>query len=116
MSVKVEGATDNTTTKPPIEFMPAPEHLVAPVCLIILWAIAVFLFLSNVRKFLQNRKVTINHFQQSPCWKCRYFQDNHYLNCAVHPSIVLTKHALNCPDFWSNNNVTKPESTDDHLC
>ncbi|KAB8318385.1 hypothetical protein SD81_016365 [Tolypothrix campylonemoides VB511288] len=116
MSATVGGATDNTTTKPPIEFMPDPEHLVAPICLIILWAFAVFLFLSNSWKYLQNRKATINRFQQFRCWNCGYFQDNHYLNCAVHPSIVLTKHALNCPDFWSNTNTTEPESTDDHLC
>lgn len=103
MSAKVGGATDNTTTKPPIELMPHYPHLVAPICLIILWAIAVFLFVSNTRKFLQNRRLTIHHCQQFPCWNCRYFQDNHYLNCAVHPSIVLTKHAFNCPDFWSNN-------------
>ena len=116
MLAKVERATDNTTTKPHIELMPHYPHLVAPICLIILWAIAVFLFLSNFRKFIKNRKATINHFQQFRCWNCRYFQDNHYLNCAVQPSIVLTKHALNCPDFWSNTNITEPESTDDHLC
>jgi hypothetical protein len=36
-----------------------------------------------------------------PCKSCRFFSNNHYINCAVHPSIVLTKQARNCPDYRS---------------
>ena len=116
MSAKVERATDNATTKPHIELIPHSPHLVAPICLLILWVTTVFLFLSNTRKFLKNRKANINRFKQFPCWNCQYFKDNHYLNCAVRPSIVLTKHALNCSDYQLNTSITEPETTDDHLC
>ena len=34
-----------------------------------------------------------------PCRTCRFFANNHYVNCAVHPSLVLTKQAINCPDY-----------------
>ncbi|MBW4632928.1 MAG: hypothetical protein KME30_13825 [Iphinoe sp. HA4291-MV1] len=110
IEAKVVKATDNIT-KSQVELIPDVQHLVAPICLIILWAITVFLFLSNVRKFLQSSKVTIKRVKQVPCWNCRYFKDfkdNHYLNCAVHPSIVLTKHALNCSDYSSNSSITEP--------
>lgn len=36
-----------------------------------------------------------------PCKSCRFFSNNHYLTCAVHPSIALTKQASNCPDYCS---------------
>ncbi len=39
--------------------------------------------------------------QQSPCTNCRFFDNNHYLKCAVHPELVLTKEALNCSDYCS---------------
>lgn len=34
-----------------------------------------------------------------PCRNCRFFKDSRYLRCAVHPSTVLTKQALNCLDY-----------------
>lgn len=43
-------------------------------------------------------KVNLN-CQQVPCSNCRFFDNNHYLKCALHPSIVSTKQALNCPDY-----------------
>ena len=43
--------------------------------------------------------IEISSFSQSPCRKCRFFTNNHYLKCAVHPTIVLTKEASNCPDY-----------------
>ncbi len=98
VEVKVGESTD-TTTKQKIEIIPHSEHLVAPVCLIIIWASAVFLLISNVWKFRHNGKLTINRFSKVPCCKCQYFDENSYLNCTVNPSIVLTKQALNCPDY-----------------
>lgn len=49
----------------------------------------------------KNRQSKINHCQQIPCSNCRFFSNNHYLKCAVHPSTVLTKYALNCSDYWT---------------
>lgn len=36
---------------------------------------------------------------QSKCTKCRFFDNNHYLKCAVHPSTVLKKEAHDCWDY-----------------
>lgn len=40
-------------------------------------------------------------FNQVPCRKCRYFTGNFYLKCAVRPSDVLTKKAIDCSDYCS---------------
>lgn len=38
---------------------------------------------------------------ESPCSNCRFFSQNAYLKCAVHPSIALTKQAIDCSNFWA---------------
>lgn len=38
-------------------------------------------------------------FFKSRCRKCQFFNDNNYLNCALHPSVVLTNQAVNCSDY-----------------
>lgn len=114
MIVKVGSATEQST-KPQMEPMPHLPHFVAPICLIIVWKIAIFIFIVRICKLSRNGKLTINRSKQVPCRNCQYFKDSNYLNCAVHPSIVLTKEALNCSDYWSNSSQTSPKSTDDRL-
>lgn len=38
--------------------------------------------------------------RQASCHRCRFFNQNSYLKCAVHPSTVLTSQAKNCSDYW----------------
>lgn len=45
---------------------------------------------------------------QTNCTKCRFFDDNSYLKCAVQPSKVLKKEAQECLDYESKQN-TKQE-------
>lgn len=37
------------------------------------------------------------------CTQCQYFAKNHFLNCAVQPSLVLTDEANNCSDYCPKN-------------
>jgi len=39
---------------------------------------------------------------QLPCTNCRFFNQNPYLKCTVHPERALTREALHCSDYWSN--------------
>ncbi len=84
-------------------------QLVTPICLITVCVLSFFLFRANFRKFPRNGKVAIYRFQQVPCTKCQFFNNNQHLRCAVHPSIVSTKQSLNCPDYYhtSSKNATK---------
>ena len=38
-------------------------------------------------------------FIPNKCRSCKFYANNIYLKCAVHPSIVLTKQASNCLDY-----------------
>ncbi len=93
--------TTNEIIKPQILIRPYTPQPVPSICLIVVLGIAIFIFLPGVWKFILNHKLTSNRRLQLPCGNCEYFQHNHYLNCAVHPSIVLTEQALNCSDYYS---------------
>ncbi|MDF5717037.1 MAG: hypothetical protein PUP93_25005 [Rhizonema sp. NSF051] len=110
-----EVRTTDNTAKPQINLIPYAPLLFASICLIVSWRIAVVISRLSVRKSPQNGKLPINRFQEIPCCNCQFFQENHYLNCAVQPSVVLTKQALNCSDYLPNSSVNEPNSTDDHL-
>lgn len=45
--------------------------------------------------------------QEIPCKTCRYFTGDPYLKCAVNPSVVLTKEAVNCLDYTVVGSVEK---------
>jgi len=91
--------SNDRITKPYFNDMPYLSLLFAAIFLIIFWKITDFIVPLNVRKLTQDRQVISNCFKQVPCRKCQFFDGNHYLNCAVRPSIVLTKQALNCSDY-----------------
>jgi hypothetical protein len=37
-----------------------------------------------------------------PCRNCKFFNNNQYLKCTVHPLVVFTKDAINCSDYCSS--------------
>jgi hypothetical protein len=76
--------------------------ILAPICFMFVWASIVFIVSIScqfVRHRNKNQIVTSKLVQQVPCKKCRYFNNNHFLKCAVNPSIALTEEALFCPDY-----------------
>jgi hypothetical protein len=72
---------------------------------------AILLLFKHARfgKVLAERTFTPEAFHKIPCRNCRYFSHNPYLNCAIHPSLVLTDQAIDCPDYCA-----KGESTETH--
>ncbi|MEH1937234.1 MAG: hypothetical protein V7L14_26725 [Nostoc sp.] len=88
--------------------VPFVAVFLAHISFMIVWGIVVFL-VSSVCKALEDppenavqdkdERVSIKHLQQHPCKNCQFFNNNHYLKCAVHPSIALTKQALNCSEY-----------------
>ncbi len=62
-----------------------------------------FSLLSNMMKVTRNTLMNISQANKLPCRKCKFFSYNSYLQCALHPSIVLTPEAMNCSDYHNNN-------------
>ncbi|MHC0061411.1 hypothetical protein ACWATR_00595 [Nostoc sp. UIC 10890] len=100
-------ATDNNT-KPQEGDIPFVAVFLAHISFMIVWTIVVYLVsytCKAVQDAAQNASqdkdevISIKHLQQHPCKTCQFFNNNHYLNCAVHPDNALTKQALHCSDY-----------------
>jgi hypothetical protein len=69
-----------------------------------LFVTVLLLFLA---KYLKGRKKNLSLVQlvqvgnQTSCSKCRFFNQNPYLQCAVHPENFDSIDAKDCPDFWA---------------
>jgi hypothetical protein len=46
---------------------------------------------------------------KTPCHSCEYFTNNLYLNCALHPTTVLTEAAVDCIDYCPNSQTKRAE-------
>ncbi len=78
---------------------------------IMIWA-GFLLVLSKIRTLREDNKIVfpVNHLNKLPCKTCRYFSNNHYVQCAVQPSIVLTEEAMNCSDYCPKHDKSSKSS------
>lgn len=71
-----------------------PSLIFAPFILLIMGGIVVFHKLK-----LSEQANKLNNLDGSPCQSCHFFSKNSYLKCAVNPSTVFTKAAIDCCDY-----------------
>lgn len=45
------------------------------------------------------KRLSILPVSKIPCRNCKFFSNNQYLKCSVHPMTVLTAQAANCSDY-----------------
>ncbi|MEH1870396.1 hypothetical protein [Nostoc sp.] len=58
------------------------------------------LILRKIRAILDYKMVFYaKGLDKLPCKNCSFYSNNHYLKCAVNPSIVLTEEAMNCSEY-----------------
>ncbi|MDZ8107167.1 MAG: hypothetical protein RM338_16330 [Nostoc sp. DedQUE12a] len=110
IEVKSTEITHNATTKTGDGNISFVAVVFAHLVFMIVWGILVYIVscfckaLEDPPQNLTQDKdeiLSIKTVQQHPCKKCQFFKNNYYLKCAVHPSIALTKEALNCSDYKS---------------
>ena len=83
--------------------------------LLFLITIVIFSFIllifrySRFGKMMAERTLTPGVFHTIPCRSCQYFCHNPYLNCAIHPSLVLTDRAIDCPDYCAKGERTETD-------
>ena len=91
---------DGTRLDTPL--MPDSAVLLIPISFMMVWAIFVFMS-SDIWTFTRHGVLSIKHLHQVPCRNCRFFKNNPYLPCAVHPSTALTSEAIHCSDYCPQN-------------
>ncbi|WP_375513297.1 hypothetical protein [uncultured Nostoc sp.] len=103
IEAKLANATEQDI-KPHDGDIPFVAVFLAHISFMIVWGTFVFL-VSYASKALQDAVqnkdeiVSIKNLEQHPCKSCQFFNNNHYLKCAVQPFTALTKERLNCSDY-----------------
>ena len=61
----------------------------------------IFIFFKHsfYQKSLYNKSEKLKKLSENRCYKCKFYSDNQYFQCAVQPSLVLTPQASDCQDF-----------------
>ncbi|MEH2415725.1 hypothetical protein [Nostoc sp.] len=82
----------------------------SPAAFLIGW-VGFFLILRKFQAFLDAKMVfSIKELHKVPCKNCHFYSHNHYLKCAVNPSIVLTEEAMNCSEYSPSNKKKSSEN------
>ncbi len=98
----------NETVSPPTTVIEAAKNQKTPTNSGSLAGMGFFFFLilivalikwCDIRKSSSERFSNIRINRKTRCSKCRYFDNNSYLECAVQPEKVMTKEAKDCQDY-----------------
>ena len=57
------------------------------------------LMLTKALQLINSKNSAANGCHTLPCRNCYFFTNNYHLRCTVHPDCVLTRKALDCPDY-----------------
>ncbi|BAY12759.1 hypothetical protein [Calothrix sp. NIES-2098] len=102
--VKYESAKSNNFTIPDVAIS------LTPLALLISWLVF-FLMLRKSQMGVDNKRIfIINSLHKVPCKNCKYYANNHYLKCAVQPSLVMTEEAKDCPEYLPCKSKFSPTS------
>jgi hypothetical protein len=88
----------NTTHFPNISISPDTVSLLLLVSSVLI-AVPCILTFAEIRRAWKEWQFERNINPAIPCKGCHFFSSTTELNCAVHPSIVLTEDAVHCPDY-----------------
>jgi hypothetical protein len=78
--------------------------------ILLLWGFSIgFLIVLTVRRFIFSKRASdeesySSHNRSTSCARCRYFNRNPYIKCAVNPLSVQKIDANDCPDFCPEDN------------
>ena len=79
-----------------------PSLILAPFILLAMGGTVIF---HKIK--LSHQTDNIKDLNEFPCQNCHFFSKNSYLKCAVNPSIVFTKIAIDCCDYQPLSTVKK---------
>lgn len=70
-----------------------------PMAVLVAW-ISFFILLRKHQGSRGDKKGFVIHtLRKVPCKNCQFYANNHYLKCAVQPSLVMTEEAKNCSEY-----------------
>ena len=67
--------------------------------------VPIYAYISKQRQ----NKFTIKQDSKVACHRCQYFSSNPYVQCALHPVVVMTEQAIDCKDYSPNDRAKRAE-------
>ncbi|AFY35001.1 hypothetical protein [Calothrix sp. PCC 7507] len=96
--------------KQDVFIIPEVAIYLSPLGVLFSWVVF-FIILRKIRTFIENKMVfTIKSSHKVPCKNCQYYANNHYLKCAVQPSMVLREEAQDCPEYSPKKSIFSPKN------
>lgn len=102
IQTQVEESQINTTHAQPS----SPVGLLVPLSIGLMATCAIAFFLRKAAAKKGGHEKFARHQQKIPCQNCYFFSRNSLLKCAVHPTIAMTSHAVDCSDFCDRHKKT----------
>lgn len=102
-SITTQASEAQPSTQNGSEFRPTFDvGFTTIVNLAILSTIAAIVYIIYVFKRQQSTS-SFKPPDEMPCYRCRYFNNNPYLKCALHPANVLTDESIDCVNYRPEN-------------
>jgi hypothetical protein len=82
------------------------------IAFVVFWT-GFLLIVSRMMKITRENQIiyATNSYENLPCKNCQFFAaNNHYLKCAVQPSLVLTEEANSCSDYCAKQSNLLPKN------
>ncbi|MDZ7960463.1 MAG: hypothetical protein RMY34_21710 [Aulosira sp. DedQUE10] len=101
--VKYEQAKPNLT-------IPDVAISLTPLALLISWIVFFLMLRKSQRRVDHKNFFIINGLKKVPCKNCKYYSSNHYLKCAVNPSLVMSEEAKDCSEYLPDKSKFSPKN------
>lgn len=90
-----------------IKNLPDSDTAFVIISFVIFWIIGIFIYacVPKGRQHFSSFKPSL----KVPCYRCRYFSNNFYLKCALHPETAMTKQSVDCRDYCPNSKAKSVE-------
>ena len=94
-----QATTSTSQSQPEVEIVPSLVNAVFLNIAILTFCFALFIPIYAYISKQRQHKFRIGQHQKVACHRCRYFSNNPYVQCALHPNTVMTDGAIDCKDY-----------------
>jgi hypothetical protein len=93
--------SSNITTGQASNSIPASDLTWLVLMMLVMLSAVVAQIYAYIPKFRQRQSSKMTQRHETTCHRCKYFHNNLYLKCALHPDTVLTEASIDCTDYCS---------------
>ncbi|WP_373544031.1 hypothetical protein [Chamaesiphon sp.] len=105
----ISQSSNPTQSQPRVEVSPILTNAIflnvaiLAICFTLL--VPIYAYISKQRQ----QKFSIKQDSKVACNRCQYFSSNPYIQCALHPVVVMTTEAIDCKDYSPNERAKRAD-------